>query len=61
LGAKGYVIAIKKIEYDKIVAGLIDNDTGAVNVSVEYKAIIFRPFTNEVVDAVVTTTSDEVG
>jgi DNA-directed RNA polymerase II subunit RPB7 len=44
-----------------IKPGHIDNDTGNVNVVVWYSAILFRPFINEVVDAVVTNCSDAVG
>ena len=61
LGKLGYVISILSFEDDNIRAGLIDNDTGAVNVTCYIDAIIFRPFMSEIVDAVVTTTSDETG
>ena len=40
--------------------GLIDNDTGAVNVIVWYMAIFFRPFANEVLDAAVVTSNNTV-
>ena len=37
---------------------MIDNDTGSVNIIVKFAAVLFRPFTNEVVDAVVTTATE---
>ena len=39
------------MDENDIKPGYIDNDTGSVNVIVWYSAILFRPFTNEVVDA----------
>jgi hypothetical protein len=39
---------------------VLDNDTGAVNVTVYYSAILIRPFRNEVLDAVVIAANDEV-
>ena len=47
-----------EINNEDITPGLIDNDTGAVNVSVFYSAILFRPFLNEVMDAIVTTATE---
>jgi len=61
LGKKGFVICVVDINEDSIQAGLIDNDTGAVNVTVWCQTIVFRPFNNEVVDAVVTIANDETG
>ncbi len=60
LGKYGYVISILKIEDDDITPGLVDNDTGAVNVIVWYSALLLRPFRNEVIDTVVVTASEEV-
>jgi len=37
---------------------LVDNDTGAVNVTVWYNAIMLRPFKNEVLDTVVERTDN---
>jgi DNA-directed RNA polymerase II subunit RPB7 len=61
LGMKGYVISIIDLNQNEIKAGLIDNDTGMVNVTVWYEAIIFRPFEQEVVDARVVTANNETG
>ena len=61
LGKLGYVIHIINLYDEDISCGLIDNDSGAVNISVRFRAIVFRPFEHEVVDAVVTTASDETG
>ena len=59
LGKNGYVIMIIDVNEDDIEPGIIDNDTGQVNVKVLYTALLFRPFKNEVIDAVVTSASDE--
>lgn len=58
LGKYGYVISITDIEDKDISLGLIDNDTGAVNITVWYSAFLLRPFPNEVVDAIVTTATE---
>lgn len=52
LGTYGYVISVVSVSDDDIIAGLIDIDTGAVNVSVFYTVILLRPFKNEVLDTV---------
>ncbi len=48
----GFVIAVTTI--DNIGAGMIQPSRGFVMYPVKYKAIVFRPFKGEVVDAVVT-------
>lgn len=48
----GFVIAVTTI--DNIGAGLIQQSRGFVVYPVKYKAIVFRPFKGEVLDAVVT-------
>jgi hypothetical protein len=40
------------------MVGLIDNDSGSVNVTVWYSAILLRPFPLEVLDAVVTNANE---
>ncbi len=60
LGKLGYVISVLDINDGDITAGLIDMDTGAVNITVWYSAILLRPFKNEVIDTVVFSASDEV-
>lgn len=47
----GFIIAITTI--DNIGTGLIQPGRGYVVYPVEYKAIVFRPFKGEVLDAVV--------
>ncbi len=47
----GFIIAITTI--DNIGTGLIQTGRGYVVYPVEYKAIVFRPFKGEVLDAVV--------
>ena len=48
----GFVIAVTTI--DNIGAGIIQPSRGFVIYPVKYKAIVFRPFKGEVLDAVVT-------
>jgi len=48
----GFVIAVTTI--DNIGAGLIQPGQGFVVYPVKYKAIVFRPFKGEVLDAIVT-------
>ena len=48
----GFVIAVTTI--DNIGAGVIQPGRGFVVYPVKYKAIVFRPFKGEVLDAVVT-------
>eukprot|EP01098_Paradermamoeba_levis_P010716 TRINITY_DN4517_c0_g6_i1.p1 TRINITY_DN4517_c0_g6~~TRINITY_DN4517_c0_g6_i1.p1 ORF type:complete len:201 (-),score=40.20 TRINITY_DN4517_c0_g6_i1:333-878(-) len=52
-GRYGFIIAV--IGLDDIGMGKIQEGTGCVIFKVKYKAIVFRPFRNEVMDAVVTT------
>ena len=49
----GYVVSVLSVPNDKMVAGIIEYDTGAVVYKVEYQALLFRPFTNEIMDTVV--------
>ena len=51
-GKYGFVISVTTI--DNIGAGLIQPGRGFVVYPVKYKAIVFRPFKGEVLDAVVT-------
>ena len=60
LGKLGYIVSIVETRDEDITAGLIDIDTGAVNICVWYSAILLRPFKNEVLDTVVFSASDEV-
>eukprot|EP00286_Rhodomonas_abbreviata_P006000 CAMPEP_0181328632 /NCGR_PEP_ID=MMETSP1101-20121128/22840_1 /TAXON_ID=46948 /ORGANISM="Rhodomonas abbreviata, Strain Caron Lab Isolate" /LENGTH=155 /DNA_ID=CAMNT_0023437575 /DNA_START=127 /DNA_END=591 /DNA_ORIENTATION=+ len=61
LGKHGYVISVLDVKDADILPGVVDNDTGAVNVTVWYSVILLRPFRNQVVDTVVTLASDENG
>mmetsp|Transcript_11387 Transcript_11387/g.11792 ORF Transcript_11387/g.11792 Transcript_11387/m.11792 type:complete len:175 (+) Transcript_11387:19-543(+) len=58
LGKHGYVIEIIEIKDEDIIVGLIDNDSGAVNITAWYNAILLRPFPNEVLDAIVSNTNE---
>lgn len=51
-GKYGFVIAVTTI--DSIGSGVIQPGQGFVVYPVKYKAIVFRPFKGEVLDAVVT-------
>lgn len=44
---------LEKVTDDQIQMGTIEFDTGFANVLVVYRAICFRPFVNEVLDAAV--------
>lgn len=48
----GFVVAVTTI--DNIGAGIIQPGQGFVVYPVKYKAIVFRPFKGEVLDAIVT-------
>jgi DNA-directed RNA polymerase II subunit RPB7 len=61
LGRHGFVISVLDVKDEDIEPGLIDNDTGAVNVAVWYTVILLRPYRNQVLDTVVTSASDENG
>lgn len=50
----GYVIFVLNIDDSAIGRGLIDHMTGRVRYEVTIDAIVFRPFRNEVMDAVCT-------
>jgi len=51
-GKHGFVVAVTSI--DSVGDGMIQSGTGFVTYLVKYKAIVFRPFKGEVLDAVVT-------
>lgn len=51
-GKYGFVIAVTTI--DSIGDGIIQSGTGFVTYPVRYRAIVFRPFKGEVLDAIVT-------
>ncbi|GMI44745.1 hypothetical protein TrCOL_g13921 [Triparma columacea] len=49
----GYIIRVLEVPEDRMRGGVIEYDSGEVTYEVEYKALVFRPFKNEVVDSVV--------
>ena len=61
LGKQGFVIRVLNLDKNCITPGLVDNDTGAVNVLVRYSAIMLRPFQNEIVDTIVFNAADDSG
>lgn len=56
-GQHGYIIMVTSV--DEISPGYIRDGTAMVSYEVQYKAVVFRPFRNEVLDAVVTTVSKQ--
>lgn len=52
MGDYGYVVCVTEVE--DIGAGKIRDDIPEVSFPVQYRAIVFRPFKNEVLDGVVT-------
>ncbi len=59
LGKNGFVI--RMLDLDEIEPGLVENDSGSVNVQVLYSCFMLRPFRNEVLDSVVYNASNESG
>jgi DNA-directed RNA polymerase II subunit RPB7 len=53
LATFGYVVHVIEVPEGKIKSGIIEYDTGNVCFTVEYTALLLRPFINEVLDAVV--------
>ena len=51
-GRYGYIVSVVSI--DRVDRGMIEDTFGSANFTLFYKAVIFKPFKNEVVDAVVT-------
>ena len=54
-------IKILPILDEEIQLGLIDNDSGGVGVIVWYTAVFFRPFSNQVMDAIVVSANNTEG
>lgn len=54
-GRHGYIIAV--LGHERMGRGLVQDgsETGAVEFRIKYRAIVLKPFKNEVVDAVVVT------
>lgn len=53
VGDKGYLVSVLSIDEGGLSKGLIEHLTGHVKYVVSYKALMFRPFKNEVMDVVV--------
>lgn len=53
LATYGYVVNVIEVPEDQIQSGIIEYDTGNVTFTVQYTALLLRPFLNEVLDAVV--------
>ncbi|GAX20709.1 DNA-directed RNA polymerase II subunit RPB7 [Fistulifera solaris] len=49
----GYVVNVIEVPEDQIKSGVIEYDTGSVIFTVQYTALLLRPFIHEVLDAVV--------
>lgn len=52
LGKYGFVVAVLQVE-DPIPPGELEDGTGYAVFHLQYQAVVFRPFKNEVLDAVV--------
>mmetsp|Transcript_3686 Transcript_3686/g.9577 ORF Transcript_3686/g.9577 Transcript_3686/m.9577 type:complete len:174 (-) Transcript_3686:139-660(-) len=50
----GYIVAVTSIGEEGVGNGQICEGTGDVTFPIKYNAIVFKPFRNEVIDAVVT-------
>jgi len=58
-GKHGIVIAVMDTTDDQEMGrGIIEYETGKASFMVSFKAIVFRPFTHEVIDAVVTVVNE---
>lgn len=49
----GYIISVLEVNEAGMTHGLIDHFTGSVKYNVDFRALVFRPFRNEVLDGVV--------
>jgi hypothetical protein len=54
----GYIITVMRIDDKGLEYGMIDHFTGSVKYLVEFTALVFRPFKNEVMDVSVTSVSE---
>lgn len=54
----GFIVAVTRFSEGDIKGGVIDHLNGHVKYSLRYDALVFRPFKNEVMDAVVTSVTD---
>jgi DNA-directed RNA polymerase II subunit RPB7 len=54
----GFIVTVLGIEDSALSKGLVDALTGFTKYKVQYKALMFRPFKNEVLDCEVKTVSD---
>ena len=52
-GRYGYIISV--VDIVNVGNGVLQANTGFAEYVIEYKAIVFKPFKNQVVDAIVTT------
>jgi DNA-directed RNA polymerase II subunit RPB7 len=57
-GRYGYIIAVVSVE--SVGKGVLQSNTGFALYEIEYKAIVFKPFKNQVVDGIVTTVNKVV-
>lgn len=52
-GRFGYIITV--VQVGDIGKGVLQSNTGFAEFKLDYKAIVFKPFKNQVVDGIVTT------
>ena len=58
LGTDGFVVMIHHVDDNAIGKGQIEQDTGSVKYRIKFRALVFRPFRNEVLDAIVFQATD---
>ncbi|CCI48725.1 unnamed protein product [Albugo candida] len=56
-GKYGYLITVTEVRDEDIGKGVIQDSSGYVCFNIRYRAILFRPFKNQVLDAVVSVVS----
>lgn len=54
----GFIVAVLGVSDENLSKGLIDHLSGFIKYKIKFSALMFRPIRNEVVDAVVKSTSD---
>ena len=50
IGEHGYIVTI--VEFNQQGKGIVENESGNVNFKVNYKAIVYKPFKDEILDAI---------
>eukprot|EP00168_Porphyra_purpurea_P005789 TRINITY_DN16914_c0_g1_i1.p2 TRINITY_DN16914_c0_g1~~TRINITY_DN16914_c0_g1_i1.p2 ORF type:complete len:174 (-),score=46.59 TRINITY_DN16914_c0_g1_i1:100-621(-) len=56
-GRYGFIIAVTEIDTENMGMGMVQEGTGFVVYPVTFSAVVMKPFPNEIIDAVVTSTT----